>query len=542
MGIMATQVERIIVEYDAKIDGYDTKMQGIQKTNTKVNGSISGVGRSAGMAGIQVQQFVGQIQGGQSAMLALSQQSADLGFVLGAPLLGAVVGISASIAGIMLPNLFKANEALKELEENTDSLTKTFSKLSDSAKTAAISGLQEKLKEQAKTFGELTNQVKEAEREFSNSKFLQGQSGGGIISFIAGVDTPEEARKELTSAQVALSKLGIELEVTAKKIRDFSSGEDNENQINELIDGLKEQAQLYGATARQQELYIAAKQGANIEQLNEINQIHDLIDAKKEEIALRKEGAELFDLLNTVDPASQADPAALAEIIERDQINALKLEQEQAFIETLNELKFTGLESEEELLAKEVELHQSMLDNKLINLEQFNSAQEQSAKKYEKSKNEEGKIDKKTSVEKLQTQQNAIRAGMALNEALFGDNKAIAAGLIVADTATGIQKSLAINPYDYVNVGIIAATGAANLANALGASKGGGSISSGASSSSSIAPPQRDFEPETSSLDFRDSTSGGSTQARITFAEDSGDDLIDAIAKALNKGQSEGKF
>ena len=82
---MTTQVESLIVELDANTSGYDTKMRGVEKTNTKVNKSVSGIGRSAGMAGIQLQQFVGQVQGGQSAMLALSQQSADLGFVHGAP-------------------------------------------------------------------------------------------------------------------------------------------------------------------------------------------------------------------------------------------------------------------------------------------------------------------------------------------------------------------------------------------------------------------------------------------------------------------------
>ena len=45
---------------------------------------MAGMGRGAGQAGIQIQQFVGQVQGGQSAMLALSQQGADLGIVLGA--------------------------------------------------------------------------------------------------------------------------------------------------------------------------------------------------------------------------------------------------------------------------------------------------------------------------------------------------------------------------------------------------------------------------------------------------------------------------
>ena len=118
--------ESLVVQLDAKVQDYtqsvnrattstsslgrealktDNALDQMNKTAvatavgaSRASNAMSGIGRSAGQAGIQIQQFVGQIQGGQSALLALSQQSADLGFVLGAPLVGAVVGIGASIA------------------------------------------------------------------------------------------------------------------------------------------------------------------------------------------------------------------------------------------------------------------------------------------------------------------------------------------------------------------------------------------------------------------------------------------------------------
>ncbi|MEE4290313.1 MAG: hypothetical protein V2J13_01035, partial [Cycloclasticus sp.] len=92
--------------------------------------ALGGLGRNAGMAGIQVQQFAGQIQGGQSALLALSQQGADLGFVLGAPLVGAVIGIGATLVSFLIPALSGTSietegliEKLEELREKGD-LTK----------------------------------------------------------------------------------------------------------------------------------------------------------------------------------------------------------------------------------------------------------------------------------------------------------------------------------------------------------------------------------------------------------------------------------
>jgi hypothetical protein len=128
---------------------------------------------------------------------------------------------------------------------------------------------------------------------------------------------------------------------------------------------------------------------------------------------------------------------------------------------------------------------------------------------------------------------------MILSNEFLEDNKAINAGLVIADTATAIMASLKINPYDYANVAVIAATGLVQLSNILGASKGGGSVSS---ASSSAAPAQQsDFQPETSSLELTDSSDSGSQQNTINFGTDSGDDLIDAIASALNKAQIEGR-
>ena len=47
---------------------------------------MAGMGRGAGQAGIQFQQFIGQVQGGQSAMLALSQTVCRFRYCpLGAP-------------------------------------------------------------------------------------------------------------------------------------------------------------------------------------------------------------------------------------------------------------------------------------------------------------------------------------------------------------------------------------------------------------------------------------------------------------------------
>lgn len=149
--------------------------------------------------------------------------------------------------------------------------------------------------------------------------------------------------------------------------------------------------------------------------------------------------------------------------------------------------------------------------------------------------------EKLNSKERLGVQQKFIKASQILANEYLEENKAINQGLIIADTAAGIMMAFrsAKNPYEaYANAAIIAATGLVQLTNASSASKGGGSISAGSSSGSSASPSsqpaQQDFQPETDTLEFTDSTSSGSTTQTITFASDTGDDLVNAIAEALN--------
>ncbi len=130
-----------------------------------------------------------------------------------------------------------------------------------------------------------------------------------------------------------------------------------------------------------------------------------------------------------------------------------------------------------------------------------------------------------------------------LSNTFLEDNKAINAGLIVADTAVGVMKAIATssNIYEgFANAAIVVATGIAQLSSLSSATKGGGSLGGGSPQPSQQQAPE-DFQQETATLDISDATEGGSQTQTIRFATDSGDDLIDAIAAALNKANSEGR-
>lgn len=113
----------------------------------KTNKALGTIGKSAGQAGIQVQQFVGQVQMGTSPLVAFSQQAADLGIVLGLPLLGAITGIAASIGAVLLPSLFDAEDATDKLKETLEAIDKvaiqtasgTFTLTEEIARLAKVS-------------------------------------------------------------------------------------------------------------------------------------------------------------------------------------------------------------------------------------------------------------------------------------------------------------------------------------------------------------------------------------------------------------------
>lgn len=129
---------------NGKVEAVETAFTRMTTASSKGSGSLSNLSRNAGQAGVQIQQFVGQIQGGQSAMLALSQQSADLGYVLGFGGVGAAVGIAATAISFLISDTDSATTASERLEE-------ALSNLNDIVETSAdgINQLSEQVRKLA---------------------------------------------------------------------------------------------------------------------------------------------------------------------------------------------------------------------------------------------------------------------------------------------------------------------------------------------------------------------------------------------------------
>jgi hypothetical protein len=184
---------------------------------------------------------------------------------------------------------------------------------------------------------------------------------------------------------------------------------------------------------------------------------------------------------------------------------------------------------DQQLYERRLEIIRGFADKKL-------SLETEGVDEFKDGTEEEAEAAERSAAKKLNQQQTGIRAGMALNTLLFEDNKAIAAGLIVADTAAAIMASLKINPYDYFNVGLIAATGAVQATNALSSSKGGG----GSMSAPTAGPqqsPQQSFNDQGAIIS--DISDGENTRQSLVI--EFSDEVVDAISRQIQKSQSDGR-
>jgi hypothetical protein len=163
-------------------------------------------------------------------------------------------------------------------------------------------------------------------------------------------------------------------------------------------------------------------------------------------------------------------------------------------------------------------------------------------KTTEKVAKTESEAEKKRYLDKVSSTRKGLQAVSVLNESFMNDNKAINAGLIIADTAAAIMGSLKRNPYDYGNVALLAATGLAQLAANNSASKGGGSVSSASGGgSANLNDNQQSFNDDQASLLLTEQDEGGAQTLRVVFDTADGQNLLDVLAEGINENMRNGR-
>ena len=204
----AKKIKKEFDKTDRAVSNASSKMA---KSTKNVSKSMGGVGRSAGQASIQIQQFTGQVSGGVNPLIAFSQQAADLGIVMGAPLLGSIVGIGAAIGVVLLPELFKTTNALEDLEKISDSLKSSLDQSS-----GGVLGLSEnlrKLAERSKPLAKLqiSSSIVDAEKQIK-------VASEGIVDAVGDMFSSFQGAMSISEAGDAIRKFGGDVNELSKNI------------------------------------------------------------------------------------------------------------------------------------------------------------------------------------------------------------------------------------------------------------------------------------------------------------------------------------
>ena len=555
----------------------------LTKTAKGVKTGVAGIGRASGQAGIQVQQFIGQIQGGQNAMLALSAQSADLGFVLGAPLVGAIVGIGASLVGILAPSFFKTSEAAKDFAFNVAEAAGEIENLQDLSRSQVsvaitdTSKSMDELSKEAKSAGievqALSQQLDKGERTITTFS----KSGRVTISTVKLTKKEtKELGEEWAAASARLDQINQEYKKESDLLVKLSASKDgyskktNEQalktkdlvtsldaQIIALRDG-EEAAFKYGI-AQQLGLDSIDKIPAAIN--NQIDAIFRLRNAKKQE-AQQSKGSGFAGRL------SQETDQLKVELALRQQVELGYLSQRDAdltarFVATQTK-KDAAFQSELVKLGDD-----EIAKNELIALQR--EQQLLSAQTFEASLtgvHQKASDDRASIEENYSKQVDAMRMGVVSNAVgllrqLVGDSKAGAIALIAVQKGLAIGETLInsqvaatralaeLGPvfgppaaakmisYGKISAGIIAATG---VAEAAGSGGGGSSFSASSTSTGAATSPSvtQNFQATTTTestalTELTNELRNTDSQVLpIGFVRD----LVSAITEAQSSGQA----
>lgn len=257
-------------------------------SNGKITKNFSTLGRSAGMAGMQVQQFVGQVQMGTNPLMALSQQGADLGFVLGVPLLGAIVGIGSSIAMTLIPSLNEAEVKLSDMRDSLKGLTSDFKNMSDEMRAASVAILVGELTEQTLEYNKAVKAREEAEKKVVEAqKDLAESKAYATIKDASDTLAKYNTELNILVAQEAIAN-GVRQETQATLDRvvgatsNLTKEQEAQNEAHaEYIAQLEEEMLTFGMNADQKARYKMLNMPEEYRQT--AIAIHEKIMAQKEE-------------------------------------------------------------------------------------------------------------------------------------------------------------------------------------------------------------------------------------------------------------------
>jgi len=503
---------------DARLKTTNTGIVRLNKSSKATSAGFKGMSRSAGQVGIQLQQLAGQVQSGTRFMTALAQQSADIGIVLGAPLIGVLVSFGAVLGGMLVPSLFETKKTTEELIDEIKDLTHNFETLTDAQRDFIELKYADKIADQREKVMGLSDSYETAESRIQmltdrisqlSSVSGEGLFGGGDntlaikktqeeIERLNGTMTERQAL--IDTEQQKLDRL-IELQqlITGERTKSTEELLKEKGALSAFVLKIEQESELLGKSARQKAIYTAENMGATASDIERINSAYALIEAHEAQIEAEKELEQRIKAIiatNERRSASNERAAAQEEAFRARSVSGLvdsllsetqsenqRYAQKLATLEAANEQELTiigGYDNAKEMLERE---HQT----RLTEIARQGNKQRMAA--ISGSINAIGGLFVQLQDSRYQMEMQALRntEGMSEQEikarekaakAAFENSKKLQAGLVVMNTAGAIMNELATNPDPFskwFNVATIGATGLTQLSRINSQQFGGGS-------------------------------------------------------------------
>lgn len=146
------QVQKEANRTSTQLGSLDTNLS---KTAVAVNNAINGTNKfrtAMQQGGYQVQDFIVQVQGGQSALVAFSQQGSQLAGAFGpaGAVVGALIALGSVITGVLITSLNGGKSAMDALKDAAESMDKVIS-----ISTNGVAALSDKYAALARTNAEV---------------------------------------------------------------------------------------------------------------------------------------------------------------------------------------------------------------------------------------------------------------------------------------------------------------------------------------------------------------------------------------------------
>ncbi len=430
---------------EAAVDNLTESTQDLNQSSKNLKTGLGGASRGAGQAGIQIQQFVGQVQAGQDPMVAFSQQAADLGIVLGVPLLGAVLGIAGALGTVLLPSLFKAKESFEDLIEKADDLDISLKETSPALFALKVAELEKQIRETEKAIEEETKTLKENQQVVADQvdlndrlKSRQRQRTNAQKAETEAVKTQtivvEELNLKLLEQKADLESLTNQKTKAEKDAEDFGKA---------IIEEVKAHGKSEAALLREE----AALLNLTEDQERAVEIMAQLLEGKQKLIDARKEDAERAkaeaQATREAAQAKREQDAADRALAKEQAVNQARIKAEELTREQ------EAAESRRQIRAAEDEAQKKFAQNRLLTEKQRAEAQRN--------------IEKQTNDLAIKSAGDALNSLGQINAQAFKIAKAYNIGQAVMNTYTGATKALAELPPP-LNFIVAAATVANGLA------------------------------------------------------------------------------